>query len=90
VTKSIIQMCGAIIISVLICLTFLFVFYEAYSNADQHNLDLLVGALIAQFSFVVQFWVGSSMSSLRKDQMLLDATPPPQDDTRMPPPPKAV
>lgn len=88
-TKSIIQMCGAIIISVLICLTFLFVFYEAYTKADQHNLDLLVGALIAQFSFVVQFWVGSSMSSIRKDQMLLDATAP-QDDTRMPPPPKAM
>lgn len=88
-TKSVIQLCGAIIISVLICLTFLFVFYEAYTKADQHNLDLLVGALIAQFSFVVQFWVGSSMSSIRKDQMLLDATPP-SDNSAIPPPPRAV
>ncbi len=61
---------GAIVVSVLVTVAFLVALGVAYLSKDQANLGLLIGAIIAQFSGVVQYWVGSSLSSAKKDDVL--------------------
>jgi hypothetical protein len=80
---------GAIIVSVLIVLGFVLGLYEAYAHNDQHNVDMLGNLINNAVMIVVGYWLGSSMSSQKKDSLLLNATPT-VDDGKIPPPPKAV
>jgi hypothetical protein len=89
-TKAqIIQLYGAIIVSVLIVLGFVLGLYEAYAHSDQHNVDMLGNLINNAVMIVVGYWLGSSISSQKKDALLLNATPA-IDDGKIPPPPKAV
>ncbi len=70
---------GAIVVSVLVTIAFLVALGVAYLSKDQSNLGLLIGAVIAQFSGVVSYWVGSSVGSAKKDDVLSNMAqgPPP-------------
>lgn len=87
-----VQVYGSIIISTLICCSFILVIYEAYSHGDQHTVDSLNGALVSAFMIVVGYWVGSSSGSQKKDALLLNSIP--VTDITTPPPdhpsPKAL
>ncbi len=90
--QQIIQTCGLVTMSVIICATFLLALYQAYKMQDTNVTGLLIGTLTAAFMTVVNFWVGSSMSSQKKDDMLLSSSPTTTttthvDDTKIPPPP---
>lgn len=90
-TKAqIVQLYGAIIVSVLIVLGFVLGLYEAYAHNDQHNVDMLGNLINNAVMIVVGYWLGSSMSSQKKDTLLLNAAPPVVEDDKIPPPPKAV
>lgn len=58
---------GAMITSVFASTAFLVAFVVAYFSKDQTNLSLLVGAIISNFTTVVNFWLGSSLGSRQKD-----------------------
>ncbi len=92
--QQVIQTCGLVTMSVIICATFLLALYQAYKMQDTNVTGLLIGTLTAAFMTVVNFWVGSSMSSQKKDDMLLSSSPPTTstttvhaDDNDIPPPP---
>lgn len=62
---------GAIITSILSSSAFVLALVVAYLSQDHTNVSLLVGAVIANFSTVVSFWLGSSSGSQRKDDALI-------------------
>jgi hypothetical protein len=66
---------GAIVVSVLVAAAFFLAYGVAYYTKDQSNISLLTGAVIASFSTVVNFWMGSSASSQKKDDAIAAATP---------------
>jgi hypothetical protein len=61
---------GAILVSAINSVTFLAALVVAYMAADQANLGLLIGAVIANMSAVISYWLGSSSSSLRKTDII--------------------
>jgi hypothetical protein len=61
---------GAISTSLLTAVTFLAALAVSYWSKDTSNLNLLIGAVIANTSTVVSFWLGSSAGSQRKDEIL--------------------
>lgn len=68
------QMWGAVIISALVLIQFalccfLVLFREVPTGSQQAALVLL-GALASNGTLVVGYWVGSSSSSARKDELL--------------------
>ena len=67
-TMSVVMVYGSIITSVLSSAAFITALILAYLSKDQEHLGLLIGAVIANFSTVVSFWVGSSAGSQRKDE----------------------
>jgi len=61
---------GAVVISGLVTLAFAVALILAFIKGDAANLNLLIGAVIAQTSSVVSFWIGSSSGSQRKTDLL--------------------
>lgn len=59
---------GAIVMSTLASLAFGGALVMAYLSTDQANLELLVGAVVSNFSTAVSFWLGSSAGSRKKDE----------------------
>mgnify|MGYP001587513014 CR=1 FL=1 len=93
-SDQIIQTCGSIAISIIVCATFLIALRNAYETKDTDSIKWLMATLTAAFMTVVTFWVGSSISSHKKDNMLLSTMPPTVstttvhvDDSEIPPPP---
>lgn len=90
--QQIVQLYGAITVSVLIVFGFILELYLAYMHDDQHTKDTIANLINNAVMIVLGYWVGSSMSSQKKDTMLMNALPPPpvDDGEKLPPPPKAV
>ncbi len=93
-STQLIQVCGAIAISILIILAFILGYYEAYISNNQHAIDTLGNLVNNAVMIVVGYWLGSSMGSQKKDDMLLSTMPPVVtttnahvDDSEIPPPP---
>jgi len=61
---------GAIIVSVANSLAFFAALAVGYLSKDQANLSLLIGAVIANSTTVVAYWLGSSSGSARKTDLL--------------------
>lgn len=72
---TLIRVYGTIAISLLVCLIFIAALVVAYVTKDQASQQLIVGAIIGQFSAVVSYFVGSSAGSAQKDEKL---EPPPR------------
>ncbi len=66
---------GAIIVSVANSLAFFAALIIAYIAKDEGNLGLLIGAVIANASTVVSFWLGSSAESARKTDLIASQRP---------------
>jgi len=64
------MMLGAIIVSVANSLAFFAALGFAYWKGDSSNISLLVGAVVANASTVVSFWLGSSAGSARKTELM--------------------
>lgn len=64
------MMLGAIIVSMTNSIAFFGALIIAYLSKDQQNLGLLIGAVIANGTTVVAFWLGSSAGSVRKTDLL--------------------
>jgi len=60
---------GAIVISGLNMVAFLGAFGVAFFLKDSNNLTLLIGAVIANASTAISFWLGSSAGSQRKTEL---------------------
>lgn len=67
------MMLGAIIVSVMNSTAFFGALVVAYLSKDAQNLGLLIGAVIANSTTVVAFWLGSSSGSARKTELLANA-----------------
>ena len=61
---------GAIIVSVIALLTFTGTLIVGFFFRDPGLLNLLIGAAIANATAAVQYWLGSSDSSRKKDDLL--------------------
>lgn len=60
----------AIIVVLSFCLFAVYIGFRQTPQANQHFIDLSLGALIAQFTTVISFYFGSSRSAEKKDQDL--------------------
>jgi hypothetical protein len=67
---------GAIAISGLNMIAFLGAFGVAFFLKDSNNLTLLIGAVIANASTAISFWLGSSAGSQRKTELDSQKTTP--------------
>ncbi len=70
------QIWGIIIMSSMVSACFVTALVFAYIHKDQGNINMLVGAIVAQFTMVVGFWVGSSIGSQKKDEIIAASAPP--------------
>jgi len=61
---------GAVIISALVTLAFAVALILAFIKGDASNLNLLIGAVIANTSSVISYWIGSSSGSRRKTDII--------------------
>ena len=61
---------GAIAVSVLTLITFAGCLVVAYLKQDQTSIALLVGAVVANASTAVSYWLGSSSGSAKKDDTI--------------------
>jgi len=59
---------GAVLVSVVTMGAFLTCLALAYHHGDQNSISLLVGAVIANATTTVGFWLGSSAGSQKKDE----------------------
>lgn len=77
--SSQLMMLGAIVVSVANSLAFFAALIVAYFSKDSANLTLLIGAVVANASSVISFWIGSSAGSARKTELLASqpSSPPP-------------
>ena len=85
-----VQLYGAIAVSILIVLGFILELYLAYMHNDQHTIDTLSNLINNAVMIVLGYWVGSSMSSQKKDTLLLNSQPLSTTNEDIPPPPKAI
>ena len=58
---------GSLAVSILTLATFAVAFILAYWKQDQQSVLLLVGAIVANATTTVGFWLGSSNGSQKKD-----------------------
>jgi hypothetical protein len=80
---------GAIIVSGMWSVVFMLALAVVWASKDQANLGILIGVVAANGTTVVGFWLGSSIGSKRKTDLLAAApavatngTPkPPQEGT---------
>lgn len=68
---------GAIAVSILTLLTFAGCLVIAYVSRDQTSIALLVGAVVANASTAVSYWLGSSRGSQKKDEIMAAKGPVP-------------
>lgn len=61
---------GTILVSILIVIGFIFVYYLAYANKDMSSVNTLNGIIAGAMGTVVGYWVGSSAGSRNKDESL--------------------
>ncbi len=61
---------GAIVVSILTTLAFWTALVLAFIKNDTSSLNLLIGAVIANSSTTVAYWIGSSSGSRRKTDIL--------------------
>jgi hypothetical protein len=66
---------GAILTSFVTMLAFAVALVFAYVYKDTQNLSLIIGAIIANATTVVSYWLGSSSGSARKTEILSGAIP---------------
>jgi hypothetical protein len=71
-------MWGAYALTGIVCLLFAGSLVVVVFRDDPSLLNLVVGAIIAQFSGIVQYWTGSSATAAQKDEEIdaLTAKPP--------------
>ena len=72
-----IRLIVAIIVSVATSLAFFLALAVAYLKNDETNIGLMIGAVIANSTTVVGFWLGSSISSQQKTDLLARQQVPP-------------
>jgi hypothetical protein len=70
VSQDAIRTWGAIVVSVLAILTFIGALVVAFFLREPGLLNLAVGAAIANATTAVQYWMGSSAGSARKDDVI--------------------
>jgi hypothetical protein len=68
---------SAIVVSVLSLITFTGALVVGYFFKDPGLLNLLIGAAIANATTVVNFWLGSSSGSQKKDDIIAASQPVP-------------
>ncbi len=61
---------GAIAVSVLTLITFVGALIASFITKDSTMLSLAVGAAVANATTVVNYWLGSSSGSQKKDDMI--------------------
>jgi len=66
---------GAIVTSILAMSAFLGALIIAYATGDHASITLLIGAVIANSTTTVGFWLGSSAGSQKKDERLAGQAP---------------
>lgn len=66
---------GAFGVSVVSGTTFVVALVIAYMSADQTNMALMIGAVIANMSSVLAFWVGTNANSARKTEIIAQQLP---------------
>jgi hypothetical protein len=79
------MMIGAIIVSGMWSIVFMLALVVVWSSKDQANLGVLIGVVATNGTTVVGFWLGSSMGSKRKTDLLAAAVPPPAAPAPKPP-----
>jgi len=67
------MMVGSITVSALTLVTFAGCLVWAYLTHDENAKALLVGAAVANSTAAVQFWLGSSAGSQKKDDTIAAA-----------------
>ncbi len=78
---------GAIIMTTLAGIAFFASLAFAYLSDDKQSLAILEGMGGGAFLTAIQFWLGSSVGSRRKDELLALSSPAPLEPTHLPPPP---
>jgi hypothetical protein len=66
---------GAILTSLVTMLAFAVALVFAYIYKDTQNLSLIIGAIIANATTVVSYWLGSSSGSARKTEIIASTVP---------------
>jgi hypothetical protein len=74
-TAGDLMMIGAIIVSGMWSIVFMLALVVVWSAKDQPNLGVLIGVVATNGTTVVGFWLGSSMGSKRKTDLLAAAPP---------------
>jgi len=72
-----IMLIGAIVMSVTSAIAFFAALVISYLSKDQPNLGLLIGAVISNMSNSLSFWIGSSIGSMRKTDIIAGQQPNP-------------
>lgn len=67
---AVVMVYGSIITSALASVAFCTALIIAYMSKDQPNLALLIGCVVTNFTAVVQYWIGSSAGSQKKDDII--------------------
>lgn len=76
-TREVVMGWGAVAMSILVVLGFIFALLISYEAKDQANLGVLIGVVSGGFTTAVGFWLGSSASSQKKDETIAKLAPPP-------------
>ena len=66
---------GAVVIAILTQIAFFGALIVAYLTKDAANLSLLYGAIVANATTTVSYYLGSSASSSRKTDLLAASNP---------------
>lgn len=69
-----IAMIGAVVISALTVLGFTFTLVLAYQYGDMDTVKILSGVLAGAMTSVVGYWIGSSVGSRAKDEVIQRAS----------------
>jgi len=68
-------MIGAIVISCMACIAFFAALVIAYLSKDQTNLAMLLGIVAGGFTGTLNYWLGSSSGSQKKDDIIASSVP---------------
>src|SRR6266436_4450849 len=68
-------MIGAIVISCMACISFFAALVIAYLSKDQTNLAMLLGIVAGGFTGTLNYWLGSSSGSQKKDDIIASSVP---------------
>ncbi len=70
-----VSMIGAIVISGMACIGFWAALVIAYLSKDQTNLAMLLGIVAGGFTGTLNYWLGSSSGSQKKDDIIASSVP---------------